>query len=60
MVTPSIFFVNNMLYVVSNDAIRKEFEDSVHNHFNVKFLGPAKWFLQMRIHQHKEKSYTLD
>jgi hypothetical protein len=39
---------------------KKEFKDSVCNRFDVKFLGPAKWFLQMRIHQHKEKSYTLD
>jgi hypothetical protein len=49
-----------MLYVGSNDAIEKEFEDSVRNHFDFKFLGPAKWFLQIRIHQHKDKSYTLD
>jgi hypothetical protein len=26
----------------------------------VKFLGPAQWFLQMRIHQHKDSTYTLD
>ena len=55
-----LFFVNNMLYVGCNDAIKKEFKDSVSNRFDVKFLGPAKWFLQMRIHQHKDKSYTLD
>ena len=55
-----LFFVDDMLYVGSNDAIEKEFEDSVRNRFDVKFLGPAKWFLQMRIHQHKDKSYTLD
>ena len=55
-----LFFVNNMLYVGSNDAIEKEFEDSVRNCFDDKFLGPAKWFLQMHIHQHKDKSYTLD
>ena len=54
------FFVDDMLYVGSNDAIEKEFEDSVRNCFDVKFLGPAKWFLQMHIHQHKDKSYTLD
>jgi hypothetical protein len=49
-----------MLYVGSNDAIKIEFEDSVHNCFDVKFIGPAKWFLQMHIHQYKDKSYTLD
>jgi hypothetical protein len=47
-------FFNNMLYVGSNDAIKKEFENSVRNCFNIKFLGPSKWFLQMRIHQHKD------
>ncbi len=40
--------------------LKNKFKDSVCNHFDVKFLGPAKWFLQMRIHQHKDKSYTLD
>jgi hypothetical protein len=49
-----------MLYVGSNDAIEKEFEDSVRNRVDVKFLRPAKWFLQMRIHQHNDKNYTLD
>ena len=50
-----------MLYVGSNhDAIEKEFEDSVNKRFHVKFLGPAQWFLHMRIHQHKDSTYTLD
>jgi hypothetical protein len=49
-----------MLYVGSNDSIEKSFEDSVRNRFDVKFLGPAQWFLQMRIHQHKDSTYTLD
>ncbi|KAI2510030.1 hypothetical protein MHU86_4324 [Fragilaria crotonensis] len=55
-----LFFVDDMLYAGSNDAIEKEFEESVRNRFDVKFLGPAQWFLQMRIHQHKDKTYTLD
>ena len=49
-----------MLYVGSNDSIEKQFEDSVNNRFDVKFLGPAQWFLQMRIHQHQDSTYTLD
>jgi hypothetical protein len=49
-----------MLYFGSNNDIKKEFEDPVCSHFDVKFLGPAKWFLQLRIHQHKGKSYTPD
>ena len=55
-----LFFVDDMLYVGSNDSIEKHFEDSVKNRFDVKFLGPAQWFLQMRIHQHHDSSYTLD
>ncbi|KAI2504954.1 hypothetical protein MHU86_9483 [Fragilaria crotonensis] len=55
-----LFFVDDMLYVGSNDSIEKSFEDSVRNRFDVKFLGPAQWFLQMRIHRHKDSTYTLD
>ena len=55
-----LFFVDDMLYAGSNDAIEKQFEDSVNNRFDVKFLGSAQWFLQMRIHQHRDSSYTLD
>jgi hypothetical protein len=55
-----LFFVNDMLYVGSNNSIKKTFEDSVRNRFDMKFLGPAQWFLQMRIHQHKDSTYTLD
>jgi hypothetical protein len=54
------FFVDNMLYVRSKDSIKKNLEDSVNNHFDVEFLGPAQWFLQMRIHQHQDSTYTLD
>jgi hypothetical protein len=48
-----------MLYVSSYDAIKKEFKDSVRNCFDVKFLGPAQWFLQMRIHLHNDKATPL-
>ena len=55
-----IFFVDDMLYSGSTDEIEMEFQRTVHDRFHVKFLGPAHWFLQMRLHQHKDKSYTLD
>jgi hypothetical protein len=55
-----IFFVDDMLYCGSNDAVEAEFRTAVSDRFHVKFLGPAHWFLQMRIHQHKDHSYTLD
>jgi hypothetical protein len=49
-----------MLYVGSNDATKQEFANSVQNHFDVKFLGPAQWFLQMHSHQQKDTTHTLD
>ena len=55
-----IFYVDDMLYYGSNDSIEKEFEEMVKRRFDVKFLGPAQWFLQMRIHRHSDKSYSLD
>ncbi len=55
-----LFFVDNILYVGSNDSIEKQFEDSVNNCFHVKFLGPTQWCLQMRIHQHQYSTYTLN
>jgi Reverse transcriptase (RNA-dependent DNA polymerase) len=55
-----LFFVDDMLYAGSNDAIEKQFEDSVRNRFDVKFLSSAQWFLQMHINQHKNSTYTLD
>ncbi len=55
-----LFFADDMLYNGSNNSIEKTFKDSVKNRFNVKFLGHAQWFLQMRIHQHKDSTHTLD
>jgi hypothetical protein len=55
-----LFFVDNILYVGSNDSIEKQFEDSVNNCFHVKFLGPTQWCLQMRTHQHQYSTYTLN
>ena len=55
-----IFFVDDMLYAGSTDQIEKDFEQSVTKRFHVKFQGPAQWFLQMRIHQYHDGTYTLD
>ena len=55
-----LFFANNMHYVESNNSIEKSFEDSVRNRFDVKFLGPAQWFLLICIHQHNDSTDTLD
>jgi hypothetical protein len=55
-----IIFVNKMLYVGSNDATKQQFTNSVQNCFDVKFLGPAQWFLQrMHSHQQKHTTHTL-
>jgi hypothetical protein len=45
-----IFFVDDMLYCSSNNTVEREFQVAVHERFHVKFLGPAHWFLQMRLH----------
>ena len=55
-----IFFVDDMLFVGSNDEIENDFKKSVDSRFNVKFVGEAQWFLQMRIHRHSDGRYTLD
>jgi hypothetical protein len=55
-----IFFVDDMLYCGSNDTVERDFQASVNDRFHVKFLGPAHWFLQMRIHRHKDRTCTLD
>ncbi len=56
-----LFFVDDVLYIGINDSIEKHFEDSVKTALlDVKFLGPAQRFLQMRIHKHHDSSYTLD
>jgi hypothetical protein len=59
-IAPPLIFFDNMLYVGSNDSIKKQFEDSVNNCFDVKFLGPAQWFLQIFIHQHQDSTFALD
>jgi hypothetical protein len=55
-----IFFVDDMLYCGSNDQIEQDFQASVEKRFHITFLGNASWFLQMRIHNHKDGSITLD
>ena len=55
-----IFYVDDMLYPGSNDQLEKDFEQDVAKRFHVKFMGAAQWFLQMRLHQHNDLSYTLD
>eukprot|EP00957_Ditylum_brightwellii_P008946 677299-Ditylum_brightwellii.AAC.1 len=40
--------------------VEKDFEKSIKGRFHCEFQGNAHWFLQMRIHQHKDGSYSLD
>ncbi|KAI2496548.1 hypothetical protein MHU86_17940 [Fragilaria crotonensis] len=53
-----LFFVDDMLYAGSNDSIEKQFEDSVRNRFDVKFLdlrnGSSKC-----VSTNTDSSYTL-
>lgn len=55
-----IYYVDDLLYYGSNDRVEKIFEQSISNRFKIKFNGNAQWFLQMRIHQYADYSYSID
>jgi hypothetical protein len=56
-----IFFVDDsMIFCGSNDTVERDFEAAVNDRFHVKCLGPAHWFLQMRIHRHQDRTCTID
>ena len=49
-----INYVDDALYFASSDKIRMEFELSLKNKFNLTLMGIAKWYLGMKITQHKD------
>ena len=55
-----IFYVDDLLYFGSSDAVEKEFEQSVSRRFNIDYNGQANWFLQMRIQQYEDFSISID
>jgi len=55
-----IFYVDDLLYFGSNKEAETCFEKAVANRFRIDFNGSAQWFLQMRIHQYEDFSYSID
>ena len=55
-----IFYVDNLLYFGSNNEVQRCFETSVSSRFRIDLNGDAHWFLQMRIHQFEDYSYSID
>jgi hypothetical protein len=52
--------VDDQLYFCTCDKMRKWFEESTQQRFDVQLLGQAHWYLQSRIIQHTDYSITLD
>ena len=46
--------VDDALYTSNNDETRLEFETKLKNKFNLTLMGQTKWYLGMRIKQHKD------
>eukprot|EP00957_Ditylum_brightwellii_P172346 13120488-Ditylum_brightwellii.AAC.1 len=55
-----IFYVDDMLCFGSKKQIEKYLEKLIKSRFHHEIQGNAHWFLQMKIHQHKDGSYSLD
>gem|GEM_PF-2876143 len=49
-----INYVDDALYFASKDSVRERFELSLKSKFNLTLMGKAKWYLGMRIRQHKD------
>jgi hypothetical protein len=52
--------MDDLAYVASNSKVEEEFEQKLAWRFDINFVGDASWFLQMRIHQHQDGSYSID
>ena len=52
--------VDDQLYFSNSDTLRKDFEKSLSNKFDVELMGQAHWYLQARVTQHSDYSITLD
>ena len=48
-----INYVDDALYFASEDRVREHFELTLKNKFYLTLKGEAKWYLGMRIRQHK-------
>ena len=46
--------VDDVLYFASSDKIMMDFEISLKNKFNLTLMGTIRWYLGMKITQHKD------
>ena len=49
-----INYVDDALYTSNNEESRLKFEAKLKKKFNLTLMGQAKWYLGMRIKQHKD------
>ena len=49
-----INYVDDALYTSTNEETRLEFETNLKKKFNLTLMGQAKWYLGIRIKQHKD------
>ena len=49
-----INYVDDALYFANNNQVREHFELTLKNKFHLTLMGEAKWYLGMRIRQHKD------
>jgi hypothetical protein len=54
----ALFIVQN--YIATSPKMEEEFKSKLARQFDINFIGNASWFLQMRIHQHQDGSYSID
>jgi hypothetical protein len=55
-----IYHIDDMIYFGTDDDIETQFETKIKGKFNITFGGPARWFLQMRVHRYQCGSISLD
>ena len=52
--------VDDQLYYSTSDEMRKDFEKSVCDKYDVELMGQAHWYLQSKITQHASFDVTVD
>ena len=58
--TVVLSYVDNCVYLYTNEDLGKWFVDTLEKRFHVKFLGYAHWFMPIRISQLKYHSISVD
>ena len=55
-----LYYVDNCIYLYTNEDIGKRFFDTLGKRFRVRFLRYAYWFMSIRISQMKDHSISVD